>query len=83
MDVSLMLSPDMAKLSTEKIVQETNHRWRSPLFLKEDLMRPVIEVGGGNPFHSFLPQPHRRPVVPTSLKPHLLQNPGQDLMHFD
>jgi hypothetical protein len=50
----LVLSPDMAKLSSEKIVQETNHRWLSPLYSIQDMMRPVIEVGGGNLLHSFL-----------------------------
>ncbi len=43
----MLLSLDMAKLYSEKIVQETNHRWRSSLCSKEDMARPVIEVGGG------------------------------------
>jgi hypothetical protein len=51
--VSKVFSPDMAKLSSEKIVQDTNHRWRSSLCSKEDMTRPVIEVGRGEPF-SFL-----------------------------
>ena len=42
-----MLSPDMAKHSSQKIVQKINHRWRSPLYSKEDMTRPVVEVGGG------------------------------------
>jgi hypothetical protein len=42
-----MLSPDVAKLSSQKIVQESNHRWSSPHCSKEDVTRPVVEVGGG------------------------------------
>jgi hypothetical protein len=37
-----MLSPDMAKLSSEKVVREANHRWHSPLCSKEDVTRPVV-----------------------------------------
>ncbi len=51
---SQVLSPDMAKLSSEKIVQETNHRWRSTLCSKEDMTRPVVGGWVGEPFHSFL-----------------------------
>jgi hypothetical protein len=86
-----MLSPDMAKLSSEKIVQETNHRWRSPLYSKKDMTRPVVHVDGGKPFSilfTFVLVPSastssasRHPDIPetTSAPP----NPKQDLMHFD
>jgi hypothetical protein len=48
-----MLSLKMAKLSSKKIVQKVDHRWRSPLVQKEDMKRPVIEVWAGEPFYPF------------------------------
>ncbi len=84
--LSTLLSPDMAKLSSEKIVQETNHRWHSPLYLKEDVTRHVVEVGGGNLF-SFLSVPStstssasRSPDIP-KVAP-ITPDPEQDLMVF-
>jgi hypothetical protein len=47
-----MLSPDMAKLSSQKIVREADHRWRSPLCSNEDVPRPCD--WGWVPFYSFL-----------------------------
>ncbi len=84
----LVLSPDTAKLSSQKIAQETNHRWHSPLCSNEDVTRPVIEVGGGIHFIAFhlcfssfclnlscVPTPKK--VVP------ITPDRKQDLMHFD
>ncbi len=78
-DYLLLLSPDMAKLSFQKLVHKTNHRWRSPLVEKEDLTRPVIEGWVGGPFfilsNLVLVPPAssssstRRPDAPTPRRP--------------
>ncbi len=44
---------DMAKLPLRKLVQKTNHRWRSPLCPKEVLWRLCDGDWGGWLFYSF------------------------------
>ncbi len=74
-----------------KIVQKIDHRWRSPLVQKEELLRPVIEGWVGKTFHSPLlyflvpsapsflgPQP---PTAPTPVPAPI--NSDVDLMIFD
>ncbi len=86
-----MLRLDMAKLFPRKIVRKINHRWRSPLFQKEELSRPVIKGWVGKTSYSpllyflassapFLPGP-RSPFVPTPVP--APSNLEGDLMIFD
>ncbi len=90
--ICLLLSPDMAKLSSRKIVHKANHKLRSPLGQKDiELTRPVVRGWAGEPFSSFpdfilVPSasssdPFCRPIAPTPVP--LPPVPDIDLMNFD
>ncbi len=81
----------MAKPLLWKIVQNLDHRWRSPLNQKEDVTRPVIKGWVGEAFYPFSRLVLVPPIPSSSAsRPPVAPNPAPlpldsevDLMNFD